>query len=82
MIVIAGGATGVGIAIDAASRGYGVLLLEQPDFRKGTSSRSTRLVHGGERYLEHGNVTLVMEALKERGLLLQKTLTTRSTSVL
>ena len=71
MIVVGGGATGVGVAIDAASRGYGVLLLEQSDFGKGTSSRSTKLVHGGVRYLEQGNVALVMEALKERGLLLQ-----------
>lgn len=71
MIVIGGGATGVGIAIDAASRGYEVLLLEQSDFGKGTSSRSTKLVHGGVRYLEKGDLGLVMEALKERGLLLQ-----------
>jgi glycerol-3-phosphate dehydrogenase len=71
MIVIGGGATGVGVAIDAASRGYRLLLLEQSDFGKGTSSRSTKLVHGGVRYLEHGNVSLVMEALKERGLMLQ-----------
>src|ERR1051326_8363279 len=69
MIVAGGGATGVGVAIDAASRGYSVLLLEQSDFGKGTSSRSTKLVHGGVRYLEKGNVSLVMEALKERGLL-------------
>jgi glycerol-3-phosphate dehydrogenase len=59
------------VAIDAATRGYDVLLLEQSDFGKGTSSRSTKLVHGGVRYLEQGNVSLVMEALKERGLLLQ-----------
>ncbi len=71
MIVVGGGATGVGIAIDAATRNYDVLLLEQSDFGKGTSSRSTKLVHGGVRYLEQGNVSLVMEALKERGLLLQ-----------
>src|SRR5882672_3934898 len=71
MIVAGGGATGVGVAIDAASRGYDVLLLEQSDFGKGTSSRSTKLVHGGVRYLEQGNLSLVMEALKERGLLLQ-----------
>lgn len=69
MIVVGGGATGVGVAIDAASRGYDVLLLEAFDFGKGTSSRSTKLVHGGVRYLEQGNVSLVMEALKERGLL-------------
>jgi glycerol-3-phosphate dehydrogenase len=71
MIIVGGGATGVGVAIDAASRGYEVLLLEQSDFGKGTSSRSTKLAHGGVRYLEQGNVGLVMEALKERGLLLQ-----------
>src|SRR5437870_5251962 len=69
VVVIGGGATGVGVAIDAASRGYATLLLEQHDFGKGTSSRSTKLVHGGVRYLEKGNVSLVMEALKERGLL-------------
>ncbi len=61
----------MGIAVDAASRGYDVLLLEQHDFGKGTSSRSTKLVHGGVRYLEQGNIALVMEALKERGLLRQ-----------
>ena len=71
MIVVGGGATGAGVAIDAATRGYSVLLLEQDDFGKGTSSRSTKLVHGGVRYLEQGNLSLVMEALKERGLLLQ-----------
>jgi glycerol-3-phosphate dehydrogenase len=71
LIVAGGGATGVGVAIDAAARGYDVLLLEQNDFGKGTSSRSTKLVHGGVRYLEQGNVSLVMEALKERGLLLR-----------
>ena len=69
MVVIGGGATGVGVAVDAAARGYSVLLLEQSDFGKGTSSRSTKLVHGGVRYLEQGNISLVMEALKERGIL-------------
>jgi glycerol-3-phosphate dehydrogenase len=69
LVIIGGGATGVGIALDAASRRYEVLLLEQSDFGKGTSSRSTKLVHGGVRYLEQGNISLVMEALKERGLL-------------
>src|SRR5215469_18564193 len=69
MIVIGGGATGAGVAIDAASRGYSVALLEQSDFGKGTSSRSTKLIHGGVRYLQQGNVALVMEALKERGIL-------------
>ncbi|HEV3083831.1 MAG TPA: glycerol-3-phosphate dehydrogenase/oxidase [Gemmataceae bacterium] len=67
--VIGGGATGVGIALDAAARGYSVCLVEQSDFGKGTSSRSTKLVHGGVRYLQQGNVSLVMEALKERGIL-------------
>ena len=69
--IIGGGATGAGIAIDAASRGYDAVLFEQSDFGKGTSSRSTKLVHGGVRYLEQGNIPLVMEALKERGLLRQ-----------
>src|SRR5689334_21981662 len=71
LIVVGGGATGVGVAIDAATRGYEVLLLEQSDFGKGTSSRSTKLVHGGVRYLEQGNIPLVMEALRERGILRQ-----------
>jgi glycerol-3-phosphate dehydrogenase len=67
--VVGGGATGMGIAVDAASRGYSCCLLEQSDFGKGTSSRSTKLIHGGVRYLQQGNVSLVMEALKERGIL-------------
>ena len=71
IIVIGGGATGVGVALDATTRGYSTLLLEQHDFGKGTSGRSTKLVHGGVRYLEQGNISLVMEALKERGLLRQ-----------
>jgi glycerol-3-phosphate dehydrogenase len=71
ILVIGGGATGAGIAVDAASRGFSVLLLEREDFGKGTSSRSTKLVHGGVRYLEQGNVSLVMEALKERGILFE-----------
>ncbi|HOH31286.1 MAG TPA: FAD-dependent oxidoreductase, partial [Candidatus Hydrogenedentes bacterium] len=70
-IIIGGGATGVGVAIDAASRGYKTLLLEAHDFGKGTSSRSTKLVHGGVRYLQQGNVSLVLDALKERGLMRQ-----------
>ena len=70
-IIIGGGATGVGTAIDAASRGYQTLLLEQDDFSKGTSSRSTKLVHGGVRYLQRGNLSLVLEALRERGTLLK-----------
>ncbi len=71
IIVIGGGATGVGCALDAASRGLDVLLLEQHDLGKGTSSRSTKLVHGGVRYLAQGNILLVREALKERGILLK-----------
>ena len=69
VVVIGGGATGAGCALDAASRGLSVLLLEQHDFGKGTSSRSTKLIHGGVRYLRQGNFTLVRESLKERGLL-------------
>ena len=68
-VIIGGGATGLATAIEAASRGYRTALLEQEDFSKGTSSRSTKLIHGGVRYLQQGNVTLVLEALKERGLL-------------
>lgn len=71
IIIIGGGASGVGCAVDAASRGFDVLLLEQSDFGKGTSSRSTKLVHGGVRYLAQGDVSLVREALKERGMLKQ-----------
>lgn len=71
LIIIGGGASGLGTAVDAASRGYSTLLLEQSDFAKGTSSRSTKLVHGGVRYLKQGNVSLVVEALKERGLMLR-----------
>jgi len=67
--VIGGGATGLGIAVDAAARGYAVALFEQADFASGTSGRSTKLVHGGVRYLQQGNIALVTEALKERGLL-------------
>ncbi|WP_430973638.1 FAD-dependent oxidoreductase [Sunxiuqinia rutila] len=67
ILVIGGGATGLGVAVDAASRGYRVVLLEQDDFSKGTSSRSTKLVHGGVRYLAQGDVKLVIDALRERG---------------
>jgi len=67
--IIGGGATGLGTAVDAASRGFRTILLEQHDFAKGTSSRSTKLVHGGVRYLQQGNIKLVMEALHERGTL-------------
>jgi len=68
-IIIGGGATGLGIAVEAASRGLKTLLLEQADFGQGTSSRSTKLIHGGVRYLQQGNISLVLEALKERGIL-------------
>lgn len=71
IVVIGGGATGLGTALESASRGYKTLLIEQHDFSKGTSSRSTKLVHGGVRYLQQGNVSLVLEALHERGLLKQ-----------
>lgn len=69
LVVIGGGATGVGVAVDAAARGYDVVLFEAHDFGKGTSTRSTKLVHGGVRYLRQGNIPLVMDALKERGIL-------------
>jgi len=69
--IIGGGATGLGTALDAAARGFRTVLFEQHDLAKGTSSRSTKLVHGGVRYLQQGNIKLVMEALKERGLLLK-----------
>ena len=71
VIVIGGGASGLGAAVDAATRGYSTILLEKYDFAKGTSSRSTKLIHGGVRYLAQGDIALVMEALKERGLLHQ-----------
>ena len=71
IVIIGGGATGLGAAVDAASRGYRTLLIEQYDFSKGTSSRSTKLIHGGVRYLAQGNIKLVRESLKERGLLLK-----------
>ncbi|QEH37152.1 Aerobic glycerol-3-phosphate dehydrogenase [Aquisphaera giovannonii] len=71
VVVIGGGATGIGVAVDAAARGYRTALLERSDFGKGTSSRSTKLVHGGVRYLQQGNVSLVIEALRERGLLMK-----------
>ena len=71
IVVIGGGATGLGSALDAATRGYKTLLIESHDFAKGTSSRSTKLVHGGVRYLEQGNIKLVREALRERGYLLK-----------
>jgi glycerol-3-phosphate dehydrogenase len=67
--IIGGGATGMGIAVDAAARGYSVALLEQGDFGVGTSSRSTKLVHGGVRYLQQGNLSLVREGLRERSIL-------------
>lgn len=69
LLVIGGGATGLGVAVDAAARGYTVALLERGDFAGGTSSRSTKLIHGGVRYLRQGNLKLVRTALRERGLL-------------
>ena len=71
IVVIGGGASGLGTALEAASRGYKTIVVEQHDFAKSTSSRSTKLVHGGVRYLEQGDVALVLEALKERGILLK-----------
>lgn len=71
IVIIGGGATGLGAAVDAASRGFKTLLIERSDFSKGTSSRSTKLVHGGVRYLAQGNIKLVKEALRERGFLLK-----------
>ncbi|HAH52226.1 MAG TPA: FAD-dependent oxidoreductase, partial [Balneola sp.] len=71
ILIIGGGATGLGCAVDSANRGYKTLLLDMADFAKGTSSRSTKLVHGGVRYLQQGDVSLVIEALHERGLLIQ-----------
>jgi glycerol-3-phosphate dehydrogenase len=71
IIVIGGGATGLGVALDAVTRGYKTILLEQSDFTKGTSSRSTKLVHGGVRYMAQGDILLVIEALHERGLMLK-----------
>lgn len=71
LVVIGGGATGLGTAVDAAARGYKTLLLEGADFAKGTSSRSTKLIHGGVRYLAQRNISLVREALRERGLLMR-----------
>ena len=71
VLVIGGGATGLGAAVEAASRGYRTLLVERSDFAKETSSRSTKLVHGGVRYLQQMNVTLVLDALRERGYMLR-----------
>ncbi|KAB7528919.1 FAD-dependent oxidoreductase [Flagellimonas olearia] len=71
ILIIGGGATGLGVALDASSRGLKTMLFEQSDFAKGTSSRSTKLVHGGVRYLAQGNIKLVFEALRERGIMLE-----------
>src|SRR5260370_27939065 len=71
VLVIGGGATGLGAAVEAAARGYRTALLEGCDFAKGTSSRSTKLAHGGVRYLRQGDLSLVIESLRERGLLLR-----------
>ncbi len=70
LAIIGGGATGLGVALDAAARGFSVVLVESHDFAKGTSSRATKLVHGGVRYLAQGNIALVREALHERTTLL------------
>src|SRR2546426_7585119 len=72
VIVIGGGATGLGAAVEAASRGYRTVLLEQHDFAKGTSSRSTKLVHGGVRYFRQGGVFLLIQAFRQGGLLIGK----------
>src|SRR5258708_6484023 len=69
LLVIGGGATGLGIALDSASRGYKTALVEQSDFAKGTSSKSTKIIHGGLRYLKQGNIRLVAEGLREREIL-------------
>jgi glycerol-3-phosphate dehydrogenase len=84
IVIIGGGATGLGAAVDSASRGYKTLLVEQFDFAKGTSSRSTKLVHGGVRYLAQGNIKLVREALQERGRLLKNAphLTSKQTFII
>jgi glycerol-3-phosphate dehydrogenase len=67
VLIVGGGASGLGAAVDAAARGHTVALIERDDFAKGTSSRSTKLVHGGVRYLKQGDISLVMLALRERG---------------
>jgi glycerol-3-phosphate dehydrogenase len=67
VLIVGGGASGLGAAVDAAARGHTVALIERDDFAKGTSSRSTKLVHGGVRYLKQGDISLVMSALRERG---------------
>lgn len=71
VLVVGGGATGLGTALEAAARGHRVALIERGDFAQGTSSRSTKLVHGGVRYLKQGNIALVRTALRERGRLLR-----------
>jgi glycerol-3-phosphate dehydrogenase len=71
VVVVGGGITGAGVALDAASRGYSVALVERDDFGKGTSSRSSKMVHGGLRYLQNFDLGLVREALLERQLLVQ-----------
>ena len=70
--IVGGGATGLGVALDAAARGFSVVLVESHDFAKGTSSRATKLVHGGVRYMAQGNIGLVREALHERSTLLDR----------
>src|SRR6266550_164087 len=70
VVILGGGITGAGVALDAALRGWRVALIDKGDFASGTSSVSSKLIHGGLRYLEHGDLRLVYEALHERGLLL------------
>jgi glycerol-3-phosphate dehydrogenase len=74
LLIIGGGITGAGVALDAGLRGFRVALVDKGDFASGTSSVSSKLIHGGLRYLEHGGFHLVYEALHERGLLLQNAL--------
>jgi glycerol-3-phosphate dehydrogenase len=81
-LVIGGGATGLGVAVDAAARGYSVLLVEQDDFAKGTSSRSTKLVHGGVRYLKQGNISLVLEGAARARTSLRKRAPSRSSPLI
>ena len=70
ILVVGGGASGLGVALDGMSRGYKVAVLEKVDFGKGTSSKATKLLHGGVRYLQNGDVALVIEALREREFVL------------
>ena len=69
VVIIGGGASGLGVAVDSANRGFKTLLIEKFDFAKGTSSRSTKLIHGGVRYLQNGDISLVIDSLRERGIM-------------